>query len=481
MKVFITLLFSFLLHTASAQYKLADSITKKYKYVFPSNLSGYYFVRNKKEKTGLIDSVGNVQIKLMFEYIGRFENGSAEAGNYVGKKFQRGIINFTGKITVPFMYNYIFRYCADKCIVEKNGKNGVIDNYNKIWIPLKYEDVYDANENTLIVQENKKYGFVREDGKAITKIIYKKVDRFYNKTAAVVLEDNSGTAINLEGDELFKPIKNIEFVQNKNGLLLAYNIITKKIGLCNEAGKLLIPVEYDQIELMGKFIKARKKEMCGLLDLENKIKIPFEYNFFYEAFENQFICSKGTLNSVVDADNKIIIPQKYNSIQFLGDKYYFVKSNTELNGVIDINGKEIIPAEYKFYGVCGTKIFATKNKEKHILDLENLDKNIKVEVDSFKEVYYNWFYGKECYQIAFKNKKCGIIDIDNNIKIPFEYDEIRFMDGKEKFIAKQNGKYGIVDINNKIIQEIVYDRIVQQKEAVSFYKDGKRVTPSTLR
>jgi hypothetical protein len=41
-----------------------------------------------------------------------------------------------------------------------------------------------------------------------------------------------------------------------------------------------------------------------------------------------------------------------------------------------------------------------------------------------------------------------------------------------------NGKYGIINKENKIIRPIIYDRIIQQKEVIYFYKDGKRVIPT---
>jgi WG containing repeat len=478
MKVFITLLFSILLHTASAQYKLADSITKKYKDVFPSNLSGYYFVRNKKEKTGLIDSVGNVQIKPMFEYIGNFEKGRAESGNNIGNKMKRGIIDFSGNIVVPFMYDNIFRYTAENSIVTIGKKNGVIDSTNKILIPIKYEYITSANENILIVKENNKYGFIGENGKAITKNIYKDVDRFYDKKATIILEDNSGTVINTEGKELFKAIKNINFTNVKQDLLIAINTKTKKYGVFNDEGKQIITSIYDEIEIYVNNIKVKKNDKYGLLDRDNKIKIPIEYEGLYYRENNNFICTKQKFYGVINTKNEYLIPLKYGDIDYLEQKYYFARNKDSLSGVFDLNGKEILPLEYKIYGNCNGKIFTRKNNNCFVIDLENINNKTLLEIDSFKANISTWYFYDECSQIAIKNKMCGVIDIENKIEIPFKYDDIRKLYFNRGYVVKQNGKYGIVDSNNKIIQNIIYDNIIQQKEAINFYINGKRVKPT---
>ncbi len=482
MKIFIAFIFTLLSQVVNAQseIKIADSIKKKYKDVFPCEINGYYFVRNKKEKTGLIDSIGNVQIKPMFEYIGRFENGFAEAGNNVGKEFKRGLIDFSGKIIVPFMYDNIYRAENDICIVTIGNKTGLIDKNNKILIPIKYEYLTDANENRFIVKENNKYGFLNLNGNSITKIIYKDVERFYEKKATVILEDNSGTVINTEGKELFKAIKNIKFTNVKNDLLCSYNIKTKKHGVINEFGKVIIPLLYDNVDIIQNNIIVKKRGKYGLLDRENNIKIPIEYDGIYNRENNRYICTKQKLYSVLNNNNESIIQLKYEDIELVDQKYFFVRNKDSFSGVFDLNGKEILPVEYKIYGNCNGQIFTLKNNSYFIIDIKDIYKKITLDIDGFKDNISTWYFYNECTKIVIKNNKYGVLNFENKIEIPFEYDDIRKLYFNKGYVVKQNGKYGIVDSGNKIIHNIIYDNIIQQKEVVWFYKDGKRVNPTTL-
>jgi WG containing repeat len=480
MKLLATILLSVLFNLSYAQSdkKLADSITKKYNDVYPSNKDGYYYVRNKKNKTGMIDSIGNVIIKPSFEYIERFENNRAEAGNLFKGKMKRGLIDFNGNIVVPFMYDYIYTSENENWVVEIGEQYGMINKNNKIIIPIKYQYVTEANENIIIVKENNKYGFIGEDGKAITKNIYKEVERFYEKKAAVVLEDNSGTIINVEGKEMFKPLKNIQFKDIKKGLFKVYNIVTKKSGVYNENGREIIPLIYDEIELGDDYIKVKKNNKYGTLDRENNIKIPLEYNEIYYRNNNQFICTKQKLYAVINNKNETIIPLNYNHIEMVDEKYFFARALDSTTGVMDLNGKEILPVEYKIYGNCNGKIFASKKDIFYIINLEDIENKIEINIDQFKTKHASWYFYNDCSLVAIKNNKYGIVDIDNNIVIPFEYDDVQKLYFKSNYIVKMNGKYGIINKENKIIRPIIYDRIIQHKEETIFYKEGKRVIPT---
>ena len=455
--------------------KFADSISKKYSYIYPSNLSGYYFARTSKNKTALLDSLGNVIIKTIYDYIDNFTSGIAEATNTKNKVTKRGLIDFSGEIVVPFMYDYIYRYSNENTIVTIGEKYGVITNTNKILVPIKYEYITDANENILIVKENNKYGFVTETGKPITKCIYKDVERFYEKIATVLLEDNSGSIINTEGKQLFSPIKNIQFTNVRNGLLRAYNGVTKKIGIYNTKGEIKIPTKYDDIDIYEKCIRVKYKNKYGILDTENSIKIPIEYEYLYNAAKNHFICEKDKKACVLNVENEIVIPNIYKRISFIDEKKYFVRTSDSLCGVVSIDGKSIIPVEYKFYNYCEDKIFVEKNNNFLILNTENINDLIKLDIDGIKEIDNGWSFTKNCIQIALKNGKYGVIDTENKTLIPFEYEFIRKLYYNRGYIVQQNGKYGIVDSTNKIIHAIIYDGIIQEKESIRFMKDGKRV------
>lgn len=86
--------------------------------------------------------------------------------------------------------------------------------------------------------------------------------------------------------------------------------------------------------------------------------------------------------------------------------------------------------------------------------------------------------------IVNKNFKRGFIDLQGNIKIPFEYEDVFYL-GKNLVRVSKNNKYGVVNLDNKIILPIKYDNImgsngisfVQNNNSIDLFDaEGKQIT-----
>lgn len=80
----------------------------------------------------------------------------------------------------------------------------------------------------------------------------------------------------------------------------------------------------------------------------------------------------------------------------------------------------------------------------------------------------NYLYDSICppttdnYLFALKGEHWGAVDLENNVIIPFEYEQIqetinKNQLGQDTFIVQKNGLLGIVDFRNKIVIPIKYD------------------------
>lgn len=76
--------------------------------------------------------------------------------------------------------------------------------------------------------------------------------------------------------------------------------------------------------------------------------------------------------------------------------------------------------------------------------------------------------------IVNKKYKRGFIDLQSNIKIPFEYDEIFYLGNNLIRVAKNN-KTGVINTENKIILPLQYDFIMEQN-GILFVQTGDFVT-----
>lgn len=83
-----------------------------------------------------------------------------------------------------------------------------------------------------------------------------------------------------------------------------------------------------------------------------------------------------------------------------------------------------------------------------------------------------------------KKFKRGFIDLQGNIKIPFDYEDVFYL-GNNLIRVSKNNKSGVVDVENKIILPIQYDNImgnsgtlfVQSNNSIDLFNaEGKKIT-----
>jgi len=72
------------------------------------------------------------------------------------------------------------------------------------------------------------------------------------------------------------------------------------------------------------------------------------------------------------------------------------------------------------------------------------------------------------YFSACKDGKYGVIDIDENTIIPFEYDD-RIYGSSEQLHTVRNGKAGIININNEVLVPFEYDDVYSEYNSDGLY------------
>ncbi len=204
-----------------------------------------------------------------------------------------------------------------------------------------------------------------------------------------------------------------------------------KFGFVNYAGK--INYLYDSIRsaLSDNYVFASKEKKWGVVDMENNVFIPFEYEQIQQTLsKNQlgkdtFIVQVKGLLGTIDYKNKIVIPIEYDAIsgycEINFNGHYVVKNGK--TGIIDKNGKIILPTEYDFL----------------------------------------FYYTKAAIK-AKKDRKYGLINSEKKIIIPFEYDSLttytenQILDKVciDEFVLTKSDSIYIFDSDGKTIIETDY-------------------------
>lgn len=240
-----------------------------------------------------------------------------------------------------------------------------------------------------------------------------------------------------------------------------------KFGVTDSLNNEIIPFKYNFIEYENKRLIVKYKNLNGVFSINNVELIPIKYKFILPRKKDRFILwSNNSLFGLSDLDGNIILPVKYKNVSStINDDFYITKSIENLNAVFDYNGKLIFDEAYKFYTIDNYKIFATKNNQPQILDIQNPNNTVSLDTSiKFIETARHYTSGEKLYQIIKKNNKYGIINANNEIIIPVKYDEIKSSQNWKYFLIKQSNKIGLININGTIIKNPIYDKVEFRKE-----------------
>jgi len=206
----------------------------------------------------------------------------------------------------------------------------------------------------------------------------------------------------------------IAFAQEEYEDYEDYNDVptVSKIGFLNTSGKLVIPCEYDNLEMFFTegLAAIAKNEYYGYIDKTGKEVIPF----IYEEAE-----------------------------PFLGGIARVEKNNKAI--YIDKTGKSILPEGYTLY--------------EEFINTENM---ISLNFDELEKIY-------DLLIVKDKNNKVGIINRQGELIVPCEYSGIYNTLGNI-LLAKKDKKYGYIDKTGKEIIPFVYDNATQFKDGMATVK-----------
>lgn len=468
--------------------KLVQNHKYEYVYGFENN---YAVFRTFDKKMGVIDSTENVIIEPVFSFIHNKEElkNLFEVGNEINKKFKRGFIDLKGNIKISIIYDDVFYAEKGLIRVKKDNKFGVLDTLNNIILPLKFD--YISIDNNLIIAEikgtNNLYDF---QGKKMSNLEFTEISDFINNKAIITFQNKSTSIIDNLVNIVLKPIKDYSFekVLNDDLYLIKNNLNTKE-GIINSKGEFIIKCKYDEIKQVKSFFIAKSNNKKGFISLTDSIVKPFIYDEIYFSYvddavsfrdnniEDNYIVQKDKLYGVINPNiENDIIPIRYKNIRTLFNKYFIVQNIENKNGLFFKNGEKVLIEEYKFYNVFEKTIFASRNNKQFLIELEDVKYNEKeVSVDEFVKFKDEQEFLKNANQIFKSKGKFGIINYENKIVIPCEYELIENIYLSKEFIVKKNNKYGIVNSDNKIVLEIEYDGFKKLHETILFTKEKQKI------
>jgi len=433
----------------------------------------------------------NIASDLMYEksVLKYYENG------------KYGLINFEGKKITKAIYDEIesIPYKEGELLVKQNEKYGIINIKGTELVDITYDQIsvdgYYTEQNKYqyagYIVSNKtdegyRYGYIDYKGEILEEIQYNELSRATdiedNENVYILCARNGQYGITKNGKELIKnEYQSIEFSKINNLFLVEKS---KKYGISDLNGKIIVPVEYKQIDILGIYLYANNEQGTTVYNSQgNQVNIDANIGILdttNEKYRIRINTKENAKYGVIGKDGKQIIEEKYNYIEYLYDNYFIVSDESSKLGIID--DKDNIKIEIRndsVQKIKDTNIIQTTinqttqlySKEmKQVCEMENAI--IEMQNDNVK-IYNNGqtrYFDKDGKELknteVYKNNKLyaeqndgkwGFSDINGNIKIGYRYEKVTEFNEYGFAAVKLNGKWGAIDEQGKEVSDLVYE------------------------
>ncbi len=271
-----------------------------------------------------------------------------------------GLVDFQGKELTKAVYDEIdsLQYKEGELLVKQNEKLGVINIKGNELLKIKYDEIliddyYTENDNYkysgyivgIRTEEGYRYGYLNSKGKEILKEEYNKISRVTNKTddkenAYLICAKNGQYGVNKNQDIIISnEYQSISYDENNEVFVLEKS---GKHGIANIEGNIIIPVEYNEIDINGIYLYAQNEQGVTVYNKSgNQVNINANVailNTENEKYKIRINNENGTKYGVINGEGKQLIEEKYNYIKYLYDDYFIASYENGKLGILDNKG-----------------------------------------------------------------------------------------------------------------------------------------------
>ena len=259
-----------------------------------------------------------------------------------------------------------------------------------------------------------------------------------------------------------------------------YDTVNGKYGFTSIFNIVRIPYEYEKIafenggddDFSDGICWVKKDGLWGAINKRNKAVVPFEYETESGSLwtEKLYELTRNGKHGVISEDGEITVPFEYDTELYFDENNITMAVKDGKVGCIDRDNKTVIPFDYGLCGYYNNLVYAYQEKGIMLLKKDGkigaINKKGEVivpfeyEVASFESSYDGETYvltdsASFCdygLVILGKNGKQGVLNLNNEIVIPFEYDEIFPTYSTETFSAWKGNKGYDFDFEGNLIE-----------------------------
>lgn len=277
-----------------------------------------------------------------------------------------------------------------------------------------------------------------------------------------------------------------------------YCVVKKnnKWGVIDVNNKVIVPFEYDEIQNFGNKLFSLKQDRILKLCRINKGNFEIYKGDFSDIRPKDrgfIVVSMEGLFGIVGNDLKELIPCKLENIYEYNDGMIcsiIFQDEERLRGYYNEKSKEVIPHKYILATSFDNSMAGVMSANKEIVPVRPDEPCCHVANHCFHVHYHNEYWeiidknGNRLIELTFdtvyaptdgmmavrKDGKWGFVNNKGNLVVKFEYDRVnQFKDG---FAAvEKNGKTKFINKKGKSITEPIYEQIENSYETYTFINE----------
>ena len=299
-----------------------------------------------------------------------------------------GLIGYDGKIVTKAIYEQIegLEHKESELLVKKDGKYGVINQKGVLLLKTEYDGIvadgyYDKQKGYGLsgyivskkTEEGYRYGYIGAKREKVLEVDYNNISRVLEVEPAedvyLIATKNGQTGVMKNQKSMINyAYQTVEYDEYNNVFMIERNA---KHGVIDTNGKEILPVQYDEIEAKGIYLKVVTEETSTYFDTKGNKLENNEYETVLKTDQEDYFI---TINvegqyGVINSKKEVVIENTYQYLEHLYEDY-FIASNESHLGVINKDGQTVIEFEYDvLQKIEGTKVIEAKKLQDNITDL----------------------------------------------------------------------------------------------------------------
>ncbi|UZR95988.1 WG repeat-containing protein [Chondrinema litorale] len=422
-----------------------------------SNFDKGVLLVKKNNRVGLYHKSGFEIIKPEFVGMKSLPNRLVKYTNGAGW----GLISYSGKVLTQPLYDNIEAIGEQFLVFEKDDKYSVTSKSklfnNEIDLSFDYTDFELLDGYFLLLEKNNSYALfdLRE-----SKLLFENVDDVFETKNGWVVEKQKKFQVFNKGGIATSPLLFDDIIMNQRSFGVK---IEDKWGVSDDSGNLLLEPVYDTLYFVSNkgilLYQADKKfgyfYKDNLADLSKYTSLNIQLVTVTDTSgvkkEKAFIITKNRYKQagLIDDEGKVIIANKYSEINVISEDLFIVEKYSK-KGVVNAKGKQVVTSRYEGI-VIKDDYFALLNNKKFGLYDPRTENAIGANYDMMLNKY-----GNQDDVLIAKNGKYGLINLENDILVDFQFEDLRYWTDSVALV-KHQGKWKLYHIKDFYFVPEVFD------------------------